>query len=125
MRKAINAVDQRGANMDYDGSNSEQKKANISFSAILGKHNINKQLDKNIRLVERLVVKLAESQRKILEFVKAEPYVTIKELSQKIGISTTAVDKNIVLLKKRKMLKRIGPDKGGRWVAAKQKKSDN
>ena len=102
----------------------EQKRSSISFSAILSKHSINKQLSKNNRLVERLVVKLAESQRKILEFVKVEPYITIKELSQKIRISTTAVDKNIVLLKRKGMLKRVGPDKGGHWAALKQKKRD-
>ncbi|MEW6089187.1 MAG: HTH domain-containing protein [bacterium] len=97
-------------------------KNNISFSSILKKHFAGNKLNSDNRLVERLVVKLAESQRKILEFVRMEPYITIKELSQKIGISTTAVDKNIVLLKKKGMLKRIGPDKGGRWAETKRKK---
>lgn len=101
---------------------SGQKKPNISFSDILKKYNDYSKLGNGKRLVERLVVKLAESQRKILEFVKEDPYITIKELSQKIGISTTAVDKNIVLLKKRKMLKRFGPDKGGHWIVINRKK---
>ena len=102
----------------------EQKNANVTFSEILKKHRVNKELCGSARLAERLVVRLAESQKKIIHLIKADAYITIKELSREIGISTTAVDKNIVLLKKRNMLKRVGPDKGGRWVALKQKKMD-
>ena len=32
-----------------------------------------------------------------------------------LEISTTAVDKNIDSLKKKGLLKRVGPDKGGYW----------
>ncbi len=67
------------------------------------------------RLVERLVEGLVENQRKILEWVKINPYISKKELANKIGISTTAVDKNIIKLKKKGLLKRVGPDRGGRW----------
>ena len=67
------------------------------------------------RLVERLVEKLAESQKKILDLAKINPYTSKKELSDKIGISTTAIDKNIAKLKQKGLLKRIGPDKGGYW----------
>ena len=67
------------------------------------------------RLVGGLAGRLAESQRKILEFVSENPRVSRQELSGKIGISTTAIDKNIKALKKKGLLKRIGPAKGGRW----------
>jgi len=66
-------------------------------------------------LVEGLVERLVESQRKIIDIIKQNPYVSKKELSDKIGISTTAIDKNITRLKKKGLLKRIGPDKGGHW----------
>jgi len=42
-------------------------------------------------------------------------YVTTKELSEHIKISTTAVDNNISKLKKKGILKRIGSPKGGHW----------
>lgn len=70
------------------------------------------------KLVEGLVERLAESQRKILAKVKDNPYMSKKELSDKIGISTTAIDKNISQLKKKGLLKRVGPDKGGHWEVA-------
>ena len=47
--------------------------------------------------------------------MKIYPYICKRELSDKIGISTTAIDKNIMVLKKKKLLKRIGLDKGGHW----------
>ncbi len=66
-------------------------------------------------LAEKLVEKLAESQKRILKLTKENPYISKNELSKKIGISTTAIDKNITKLKKEGLLKRIGPDKGGHW----------
>jgi len=68
---------------------------------------------------DRLVEKLAESQKTILKLIKENPYISKKELSEAIGISTTAVDKNITRLKKEGLLKRSGPDKGGHWEIVK------
>lgn len=72
------------------------------------------------RLVEGLVEGLVESQKKILKLAKENPYISIAELSKKIGISTTAIDKNIAKLKEKGILKRIGPDKGGYWEIKKE-----
>ena len=58
---------------------------------------------------------MAERQKTILKLIKENPYISKKELSETIGISTTAIDKNITRLKKEGLLKRIGPDKGGHW----------
>jgi len=71
-------------------------------------------------LAEGLVERLAESQKIILKLIKENPYISKKELSKTIGISTTAIDKNITRLKKKGVLKRIGPDKGGYWKVVKK-----
>jgi len=42
-------------------------------------------------------------------------YITTKELSEHIKISTTAVDNNISKLKKKELIKRIGSPRGGYW----------
>jgi len=47
-------------------------------------------------------------------------YITTKELSEHIKISTTAVDNNISKLKKKGILRRIGPPKGGHWEVIKK-----
>jgi ATP-dependent DNA helicase RecG len=66
-------------------------------------------------LVDGLVDGLVESQRKILTLMKKNPYISKREIERIIGISSTAIDKNIVQLKKKGLLKRIGPAKGGHW----------
>lgn len=66
-------------------------------------------------LVERLVERLVESQKEILKLISSNPKISKKQLSKSIGISTTAIDKNITQLKKKDLLKRIGPAKGGYW----------
>lgn len=59
--------------------------------------------------------KLSENERKILSLITKNKHITIKELSENVRISTTAVDKNIAKLKKEGIIKRVGPAKGGYW----------
>jgi len=50
-------------------------------------------------LVEGLVEGLVENQKKIVYLIDQKPSITIKELAESIGISTTAIDKNLTKLK--------------------------
>jgi len=75
--------------------------------------------EKGDGLVDGLVDGLAESQKSILALVRADGRVSKREMAQQLGISTTAVDKNIETLKMKGFLKRVGPDKGGRWEVLK------
>ncbi|MCF6340487.1 MAG: putative DNA binding domain-containing protein [Sulfurimonas sp.] len=59
--------------------------------------------------------KLSKNKIKILNLIKENPKITISTLSGKIGISTTAIENNIKLLKENHMLRRIGSDKNGYW----------
>lgn len=47
--------------------------------------------------------------------IKGNQYITAKEMSRIIGISSRAVEKHITRLKKKGLIKRIGPDKGDHW----------
>ena len=84
----------------------------ITFFTIVFKRpaRIKKDLNK-----QGLVEGLVENQKKILTFIEENPKISKRELSEKIGISTTAIDKNITTLKKKKIIKRVGPAKGGHW----------
>jgi len=62
-----------------------------------------------------LGVKLGENEAEILRILAENNNATSKQLSVIIGISTTAVENNIAKLKKKGILNRIGPDKGGYW----------
>ena len=46
---------------------------------------------------------------------KKENNITIPDLSERIGLSTRAVEKQIKKLQNENKLVRIGPDKGGYW----------
>ena len=67
------------------------------------------------RLVEKLWEGLVDTQHHIIELIRKNPHISKKEMADRIGISTTAIDKNIEKLKELKLLKRVGPAKGGHW----------
>ena len=59
--------------------------------------------------------KLTERQQEILEAIKKNPNITREELSDKIQINPSAIQKQIGKLKEKGLLKRLGSDKGGSW----------
>ncbi len=59
---------------------------------------------------------LSDKQIQLLQLVHKKPSITISDLSTQIGISNTAIDKNIKKLKKLNILKRVGNDREGNWV---------
>ena len=52
----------------------------------------------------------------IIDEIKKNPRVTKAELSKKLGISDTAIDKNIAYLRDNGYIQRIGKTKGGYWL---------
>ena len=56
-----------------------------------------------------------KSREKILDIIRENTRITMNELAEKTGLSIKGIEKNIRLLKKEKVLRRIGPDKGGHW----------
>ena len=66
----------------------------------------NNQMDPDLRL---------DTKGRILECLKAAGNMSIAAMAAKLGLSTSCIAKNIKLLKDEGRLKRIGPDKGGRW----------
>ena len=58
---------------------------------------------------------LTERDVKLIAEIKTNSIISIKHLSDKIGINPSAIQKHIEKLKQKGFLKRIGPDKGGHW----------
>lgn len=67
------------------------------------------------RLGERLGEKLGETRWKIFQALSANPKTTIAEMAQDIGISTTAIEKNIQILKEKGYVRRVGFGRAGWW----------
>jgi len=58
---------------------------------------------------------LEKSSQKILTLMIDNPEITIDEISKQIGIGIRAIKKQINTLKNKKLIERIGPNKGGYW----------
>jgi len=52
---------------------------------------------------------------KILDFIKENEYITIPELSHKIGVAERTIERNLKDLQNKNLLKRVGSAKGGYW----------
>ena len=66
---------------------------------------------------EKLGEKLGENRLEIIKLMQANQQISIAELSRQIGISTTAIERNIKYLKEKEIIKRVGAAKGGHWEA--------
>ncbi len=58
---------------------------------------------------------LSERQIEVLELIQKNPKISRRELSEKLGINQSAVQKHLEKLKERGILKRVGSAKGGHW----------
>lgn len=65
--------------------------------------------------VEKWVENLTDNRVKILREIHNNHKVTKKEIEQAVGISASAIDNNINILKDLGLLSREGSDKGGYW----------
>lgn len=64
---------------------------------------------------KKLGEKLGEKQVKIIYFMEKDKFITIIKLSDKLNISTTAIEKDIKKLSRFGLIKRVGSAKGGYW----------
>jgi len=75
----------------------------------------NESLGKKGVLGERLGEKLGETRSRIVTLLAANPRISTREIAAQIGVSTTAIDKQIIVLKNKGVIKRVGPARGGHW----------
>jgi ATP-dependent DNA helicase RecG len=56
-----------------------------------------------------------KTTQKILEQIKANPYISREELAELCGLTSDGIKYNIRKLREKGIVKRVGPDKGGYW----------
>ena len=61
-------------------------------------------------------VKLTKNQRKIIETIRQNPFVTQEELSRIVDITIANINLNMKKLQQNGIIKRTGADKNGKWV---------
>ena len=67
--------------------------------------------EKNIKGGEKTL----KSREKIISLLLEDPMLSATTVATRVGISSKAVEKHFARLKADGILRRIGPDKGGRW----------
>ena len=60
-----------------------------------------------------------KTSEKILAAIKADTTLSARQLSEMLGLSPRAIEFQISQLRKKGILMRIGPDKGGYWAIVK------
>jgi ATP-dependent DNA helicase RecG len=57
-----------------------------------------------------------ENQRTIIRLMLEKPTISAKTIADNVNMSPRGIQKNIEVLKKKGLVERTGPAKGGRWV---------
>ena len=67
------------------------------------------------RSVESSVESSGKTRDQILDLLATRADLTIVQVAQALGLSTRAIEKQIVKLQQEGLLRRVGPRKSGRW----------
>jgi ATP-dependent DNA helicase RecG len=59
---------------------------------------------------------LTDNQIKILNYIKENNKISASQLAKVIGISQRKIEENILKLKNKKRIKRVGSPRGGYWM---------
>jgi predicted HTH transcriptional regulator len=62
----------------------------------------------------------SDNRQAILNIMIADPTITAKDISERIGITHRNAQRHIAKLKEAGIVKRIGPDRGGKWLVKAQ-----
>ena len=72
-------------------------------------------LSPSVKTVEKTVEKTTRTVEKILKILSNTPSITVREMSEILGLSRRGVEEQIKSLKQKGVIRRICPDKGGHW----------
>lgn len=61
-------------------------------------------------------IKMSEKQQKIISMLKENPYCTIREISDKLEVNHSTVERNIKKLRENGIIERVGARKDGKWI---------
>ena len=81
-----------------------------------------KWLENESENVEKMWRKCEENVEKVIQIIKEKPDVTIKEIATRLGKSNRWAEEQIRKMKEQKIIRRVGPDKGGYWELIKGRK---
>ena len=95
------------------GENNELKNRYLHIN-----HLFNEKADKKAEINAGInaEIKISEKQKKIILMLKENPYCTIKEISDKLDVNHSTVERNIKKLRENGIIERVGARKDGKWI---------
>lgn len=104
----------------YNALNSSDSDANSTNFTVFMLQTILKTIKEIIetekKITPKITVKITANQKKILEAIKQNPFVTQEELSSIVGIAKLNINKNMKKLQEQGIIERVGADKNGKWI---------
>lgn len=87
----------------------------IEFMLSLILNTIEEIIKTEKKVTERVTVKVTANQKKIIDAIKNNPFVTQEELAEIVGIARKNIVANMKKLQDNGLIKRVGADKNGYW----------
>lgn len=87
----------------------------IEFMLSLFLNTIEKIIADEKKVTVKVTQKVTANQKKILNAIKNNPYITQEKLSEIVGITRKSIIANMKKLQTNGLIKRIGADKNGYW----------
>ena len=104
----------------YNALNSSDSDANSTNFTVFMLQTILRTIKEIIETAKKftlkITVKITANQKKILEAIKQNPFVTQEELSSIVGIAKLNINKNMKKLQEQGIIERVGADKNGKWI---------
>ena len=104
----------------YNALNSSDSDANSTNFTVFMLQTILRTIKEIIetekKITLKILVKITANQKKILEAIKQNPFVTQEELSSIVGIAKLNINKNMKKLQEQGIIERVGADKNGKWI---------
>lgn len=87
----------------------------IEFMLTLILNTIEEIIKTENKVTQKVAVKVTANQKKIIDTIKNNPYITQKELAEIVGIARKNIVTNMKKLQVNGLIKRVGADKNGYW----------
>ena len=87
----------------------------IEFMLSLILNTIEEIIETEKKVTEKVTVKVTANQKKIIDVIKNNPFVTQEELAEIVGIARKNIVANMKKLQDNGLIKRVGADKNGHW----------
>lgn len=87
----------------------------IEFMLSLMLNTIEEIIKTENKVTRKVTVKVTANQKKIIDAIKTNPFVTQEELAEIVGITRKNIVANMKKLQTNGLIKRVGADKNGYW----------